>query len=213
MKPITKLFPIAICALSLIACGGDEDGTPPPSEPSPQPPPTSGDPPSSPKPPSGPPAPPPAPTVSCEPSNGSGTNGLQLYGAYRYRLETNHAKSSSIVTLDPGEIRFSNPNLGADATTGSLRAALWATTLPYRGGRLSGYRIATYKIKFSNGMNQLRNGQHADLIAHTLPARIPSKGDYCMTVTLEEYSNRLCHADDNFCIVDWGTFDAAVRFN
>jgi len=181
----------------------------------------SGTPPTSPPPAPGPsPAPAPAPAppppapvaIACDGRSGSGVDGLQLYGIATHGPLTGAAQTTTTITLDPGEIGYANPALGADATTGSLRARLWAVSSSYAGGDISGWVVATYGIRFTNGGNQLRNGESSNLTEQLLAATTPPAGSYCLVVTLEEYDSRNCSSADNYCIADWTQFPNSVGF-
>lgn len=121
------------------------------------------------------------------------------------------ANSTGSVALDPGEISFNNPNLGAGATSGSLRASLWTVSGSYAGGAISGAVIARYTITFTDASNQLRNFTSSNLAAQTLPATTPAGGSYCAVVTFEEFSSA-CAPGGSFCIVDWVQFPGSVQF-
>ncbi len=159
-----------------------------------------------------PPAPPPPVAIACDSRSGSGVDGLQLYGTATHGPLTAAAQKATTIRLDPGEIGYANPALAADATTGSLRARLWAVSSSYAGGDIGGWVVATYDIRFTNGGNQLRNGESSNLSERLLGATTPPAGSYCLVVTLEEYDSRNCTSDDNYCIADWTQFPTSVGF-
>lgn len=186
---------------------GVAGGTPPaPPPPAPAPPPAPTPAPS--------PAPPPTAPVAipCDGRSGNGVDGIQLYGTATHGPLTGAALTATTISLDPGEIGYANPALGADATTGSLRARLWAVSSSYAGGDIDGWVVATYGIRFTNGGNQLRNGESSNLTEQLLAATTPPAGSYCLVVTLEEYDSRNCSSADNYCIADWTQFPASVGF-
>lgn len=158
------------------------------------------------------PPPPPPVAIACDSRSGSGVDGLQLYGTATHGPLTTAAQTATTIRLDPGEIGYANPALAADATTGSLRARLWAVSSSYAGGDISGWVVATYDIRFTNGGNQLRNGESSNLSERLLGATTPPAGSYCLVVSLEEYDSRNCPSDDNYCIADWTQFPASVGF-
>ncbi len=159
----------------------------------------------------GSPTAPPVTPRACAGGGGAGTDGLELYGSTSYTGLPQAAGSSGTVTLDPGEIRFSNPNMGPAATTGSLRIQLWAVPGNYTGGSISGFIVATLPLRFTNGGTQLGNDASSNLVTQVLSARTPAAGSYCMVITFEEYSSN-CAASDRYCIVDWAQFDTAAIF-
>ncbi len=71
-------------------------------------------------------------------------------------------------------------NLG---TSGSLRLDLWATTTPYAGGTITGYRFG------STVLNPLTGGYAYNNIDRTLTYTKPPDGTYYVTLTLAEYHN------------------------
>lgn len=179
-------------------------GSPSPS-PSPPPP--------SPPPPSPPPAPAPITPRSCGSTQGSGTDGLSLHGSSSYSGLSGLANQSGTVTLDPGEVAYSNPALTSSSRTGTLRSTLWAVSGSFNGGGISGRVVARYNIRFTDGTDYLRNGESANLPPNVLAATTPSRGSYCMVVTLEQYAPSACPGSgDGFCLVDWTQFPNAAQF-
>lgn len=154
------------------------------------------------------------PARTCVASNGPGsTRGLQLFGAGSYSGLVGAASSSGTVMLDPGEISFINPNLAPTATTGSLRAAMYAVAGDYSGAVLNAYLVARYSILFTGGDTTLTNGDTANLQTQTLAAVTPTRGSYCIVVALEEYDPASCPSNsDGYCIVDWTEFPSSVMF-
>ena len=177
--------------------------------PSPSPPP-----PVSPPPPP-PPPPPPAPITprACGSTQGAGTNGLILYGSSSYSGLSGLANNSGTVNLDPGEVAYNNPALSSSSRTGTLRSTLWAVSSSFNGGGISGRVVARYNISFTDGTDYLRNGESSNLPARTLSATTPSRGSYCMVVTLEQYAPSSCPGSgDGFCLVDWSQFPNSAQF-
>lgn len=152
------------------------------------------------------------PPIACASGSGAGLNGITLSGSSRFGALTTAASTDTTVTVDPGAIAYRDASLTSNAITGTLRAQLWAVPQSYGGGRISGYVVATYDIRFTDGSNQLGNGQSSDLLEHTLSARTPPKGAYCMVLTLEEYDSRQCTDADHFCVVDWTQFGSSSSF-
>jgi hypothetical protein len=160
------------------------------------------------------PAPAPAPITprSCNATSGPGTGGLQLFGQFSFNNLPLTASSSGTVTVDAGEVSFSHPSLTPGSSTGSLRASLWAVAGSYNGGSISGTVVARYPINFTDGSNQLRNGQSSNLLAQTVPATTPARGSYCMVITLEQYDSANCSTSDRYCLVDWSQFPGSTQF-
>jgi len=117
------------------------------------------------------------------------------------------------VSLQPGHISYSNPQLTPSSTTGSLRARLWAVPSSYAGGNITGYVVATYSIRFTDGTNQLTNNQSADLLANVLAATSPPRGSFCMVATLEQFGQPCSYSSgDGYCIADWTQFASSQSF-
>ena len=157
------------------------------------------------------PAPNPIIARSCPSAGGTATNGLALYGQLGYSGLPGQALTSGTVLFDPGAVSFDDRSVGSGTTTGSLRVTLWALSYSYSGGSVSGTVVARYPILFTDGTHQLRNGESSDLMAQTLGANTPSRGSYCMVVTLEQYSSR-CTSSDGYCISDWSQFGGPANF-
>ncbi|MCB1997783.1 MAG: hypothetical protein KDG57_18260, partial [Rhodoferax sp.] len=150
--------------------------------------------------------------IPCSPGGGAGTNGITLSGVSTIGSLTTAANTDTTIDMDPGEIAYRNSAYTSSATTGSLRAQLWAVSQSYGGGSINGYIVSTYNIRFTDGTNQLGNFQSSDLQRRTLSARTPPTGAYCMVITLEEYDSRRCSQADGYCIVDWMQFDSSSSF-
>ena len=65
----------------------------------------------------------------------------------------------------------------------SLRLDLWASTTPYTGGTITGYRFG------STALNPLTSGSVYNNINQTLTYSKPPDGNYYVTLTLSEYYN------------------------
>ena len=116
-------------------------------------------------------------------------------------------------SFDPGQIAFVNPNLTPSSYTGSLRSSLWAVAGSYSGGTISGYVVARFQIRFTDGSTQLTNGESADIPTQTLSATTPPRGAYCMVATLEEYNPASCPTSaDGYCVMDWQQFGTSAQF-
>lgn len=167
--------------------------------------------------PSPPPSSPPPPAAItprfCGSTQGSGTDGLSLYGSSSYSGLSTLANQSGTVTLDPGEVAYNNPALTSSSRTGTLRSTLWAVSSSFNGGGISGRVVARYSIRFTDGTDYLRNGESANLQPNVLAANTPSRGSYCMVVTLEQYAPSACPGSgDGFCLVDWSQFPNSAQF-
>ena len=181
----------AALALAIIAagCGGGGDDPPAPA-----------------------PAPAPVTPRTCGDTDGPATGGLDLSGTTSISGLSLRAGASGTVLLDPGEVSYVNAALPSTAVSGTLRVSLWASNSSYTGGTLTGQLVARSVIAFSNGTSQLGNGKKADLPATTLSTTSPSRGSYCMVITLDEYGPSRCSSSDGYCIVDWTQFVNSLEF-
>ena len=64
---------------------------------------------------------------------------LSISGTTTYRLQ------GGVATVEMDRVTYTGSGV-----SGTIRIELWATTTPYNGGTISGYRIADY-IPASNG--------------------------------------------------------------
>ncbi|MFT3776749.1 MAG: hypothetical protein QM772_00490 [Ottowia sp.] len=156
-------------------------------------------------------APPPslAPTPrTCTENNGPGMNGRTMSGASSYTIR------DGVASITPGTIAFSNSSYTPDSTTGSLRMRLFAIEGDYFGGQIQGYVIGTFPLRFTDGSNQLRNGQSSQLNTQTvsISSYPPSGRSYCMVTVFEEYDSRNCSTADKYCVVDWTEFKNPASF-
>lgn len=151
------------------------------------------------------PPPPPAPR-GCTNTNGGGEDGLSFPpGLPGFTVSTTSASQLNWTVLDWG-VSYRNQNVGRAAYTGSVRVSLWAVSIPYDGGELNGYKIATaYPNFYGNGArsrNQLYNYSSTQLRSRVV-GRNPPPGMYCLLVTLEQHNSQSCNTADHFCIADW----------
>ncbi len=188
-RPRQRRLAFAALALAIIAagCGGGGDDAPAP-------------------------APAPVTPRTCGVTDGPATGGLDLSGTTSISGLSLRAGASGTVLLDPGEVSYVNAALPSTAVSGTLRVSLWASNSSYTGGTLTGQLVARSVIAFSNGTSQLGNGKKADLPATTLSTTSPSRGSYCMVITLDEYGPSRCASSDGYCIVDWTQFASSNEF-
>lgn len=149
---------------------------------------------------------------TCGSANGTAIGGLDLSGIAIFTGLSRTAGASGAMTFDPGEVTYFNPALPATALSGSLRVSLWASNSSYSGGTLTGQLVARSALVFAGGSNQLGNLQRSDIPTATLSATSPSRGSYCMVVTLEEFDRTRCSSADGYCIVDWAQFATSNEF-
>ncbi|MBI5719134.1 MAG: hypothetical protein HZC37_15820 [Burkholderiales bacterium] len=149
---------------------------------------------------------------TCGLTNGPATGGLDLSGPASFNGLSTSAGASGTVLFDPGDVTYFNPALPSTAVSGSLRVSLWATSGSYTGGTLTGQVVARAPLVFAGGSNQLGNGVKVDIPAATLSATSPSRGSYCMVITLEQFDSLNCTSGDRYCIVDWAQFAASSEF-
>ena len=91
-------------------------------------------------------------------------------------------------------------------TSGSLRLELWATSTPYAGGGISGYRTASIRTASISGLSDaLGPNSYFSGINVTIPYNAPPSGYDNYTLILSEYSSN-CTSSDGFCIADYGSF-------
>jgi len=155
--------------------------------------------------------------LTCFPSHGTGTDGVQLYdpsNLFAYSTSA-AAGQAGAVTLTWGAQYSFSANLGP--FTGSLRATLWAVTAPFGGGSISGYVLGRFPANFTGGgaftSSQLRAGgsSYSDINGSVLGTNPPA-GKYCVVMTLDEYFGPSCGAT-GYCIVDWLQFSGPATFN
>lgn len=159
-----------------------------------------------------PPALPAVAARTCGATSGPAIDGLDLSGVSSFSGLSATGSASGTVLFDPGEVTHFNPALPAAAVSGRLRASLWALNASYTGGTLTGQLVARSPLVFAGGSNQLGNNQRADVQPATLSAVSPSRGSYCMVITLEELAPTRCAASDGYCIVDWAQFATSNQF-
>ena len=118
-----------------------------------------------------------------------GTSGYQFHG-------------DGTVTLTIPEIH----NTSSTYKTGTLRVELWASTSPYYGGQLSGYKMA--QVQFGGSSNgQLEPNHYFSAFDYTTSVLVtPPNGSYAVTLTVDEYSSSGCTSADGFCIDAWASF-------
>jgi hypothetical protein len=136
-----------------------------------------------------------------------------MFGRYQFSLSTNLANVNSTLTWLPGEISFINANQGTTATTGTLRLKLWALPAAYSGsGSFTGFVLAEYTLRFSDGSSQMSNGQTAFINQQTLRAQNAPRGNYCIMQTLEEFNPQFCNTTSGFCVMDFLQYPNSQRF-
>ena len=153
------------------------------------------------------PAPSPAPRA-CTENSGPGIGGLQMYGQSSYTI------SNGVASITPGTIAFNSPSSTPSSTTGSLRMRLFAIEGDYFGGEIQGYVLGTFPLRFTDGTNQLRNGESSQLGTQSvsISSNPPSGRSYCVVTVFEQYDSRNCDTSDRYCVVDWAEFKQAASF-
>lgn len=97
-------------------------------------------------------------------------------------------------------------NKSDSRTTGTLRLALWATTEPYQGGNISGYRVATYQFVNDDSGRLPPRSQYFDISRTVQIASRPPAGSYYAAVIVSEFQPGNCGSVDEFCIVAYRSF-------
>ncbi len=110
---------------------------------------------------------------------------LELGGTVGY------ATSGSKVTITADNI-INNRNGGK---SGTLMLMLWATDNVYNGGTITGYVFGSKRL------DPLDSGYQYTDIKHKVNYVEPPKGDYYVTLTLNEYED-----DETWLIYDWRNF-------
>jgi hypothetical protein len=103
---------------------------------------------------------------------------LSLTGPFQW--QTSYANG----TVSLGVAKISHRRTGS---TGSLKVALWATTTPFRGGRINGYQICSLSKK------ALAPGYNYPNLKATVPFTPPPDGTYFITMMLTEFQKDGVH--------------------
>ena len=121
---------------------------------------------------------------------------------------------NGIASITPGTIAFNNSALTSDSITGSLRMRLFALEKNYFGGSFEGYVLGVFPLRFTNGTDQLRNGQSSQINTQSvsISSYPPSGRSYCIVTFFEEYDSRNCGTADKYCVVDWTQFKGSQSF-
>lgn len=111
----------------------------------------------------------------------------KFYGSARYQF----SNSNTMVTFGCGGI--SNPS--KENATGSIIVKLWALSVPYAGGGISGKVLGEYKL---GGLNP---GAYYSPVSKTLRASLPSvRKHYYLCLTVLEYTS------SGYAITDYRNF-------
>ena len=131
-----------------------------------------------------------------------------MYGQSSYTI------SNGVASITPGTIAFNSPSSTPSSTTGSLRMRLFAIEGDYFGGAIQGYVLGTFPLRFTDGTNQLRNGESSQLGTQSvsISSNPPSGRSYCVVTVFEQYDSRNCDTSDRYCVVDWAEFKQAASF-
>jgi hypothetical protein len=157
--------------------------------------------------------------LSCVGGNGSGTNGIRLYtpnNVFTEQLSTTTANAPDITTLGWGA---AYTGMIEGAYTGSLAATLWAVSSSYSGGTIYGTVLGTFIPNFTGtgaySSSQIASGGYSiNTIVSSASNYNPSAGQYCLVITLEQYSPGACSPNPNgYCTVDWLQFSSPVTFH
>ena len=129
--------------------------------------------------------------------------GLQITAPVSYTMNY----SASTAQLQIAELR----NL-SKRSTGTLRLNLWATSTPYAGGAISGYRVLDEPMP-PGCAPQLMSGAGCASISITsaISARPPA-GNYFLTLVVAQYEPDNCVSPDGYCIASAKNFEAAATF-
>jgi hypothetical protein len=103
-------------------------------------------------------------------------------------------------------------NNSSTLTSGTLRLELWATTTPYSGGTLTGYRVLKYQITGSSSGTLPPNTYFSDVNSGTVAVDArPPQGSYYATLVVAEFDSTSCSTSDKFCIKDYSNFTAPLN--
>jgi hypothetical protein len=94
-------------------------------------------------------------------------------------------------------------NTTASTTTGSLGFELWYSSVPYGGGTIDGYKVASSFLPIGSCTSpQLAPGQTCTAIDVTEPLTLPPAGTYYPVLLLVEFSPT-CTTNNGYCIDDF----------
>jgi hypothetical protein len=94
-------------------------------------------------------------------------------------------------------------NTTASTTTGSLGFELWYSSVPYSGGTIDGYKVASSFLPIGScTSSQLAPGQTCSAIDVTEPLTLPPAGTYYPVLLLVEFSST-CATNNGYCIDDF----------
>lgn len=128
----------------------------------------------------------------------SAGNAIQISGSVNYTYDFLNSSG----TLSVARVT----NTSSTITSGSLRLELWATTTPYSGGGISGYRVSTYRLQGTSAETAAGNlppgGYFYDIYANVAIESRPPAGSYYAYLIVSEYSSS-CTSSDNFCIANY----------
>ena len=122
-----------------------------------------------------------------------------LVGSYSYTYSP---------TTTAGTVAFTVAQVHSNwttRTTGTLRLELWATTTPYTGGALSGYKLATYQLSGSSNGTLAPGASFTNISGTATVTSNPPAGSYYVTLVVGEFTST-CTASDQFCIATYGSF-------
>ena len=119
-----------------------------------------------------------------------GLNAQNFSGNWGYKIDGKY------ITVYGDEIMNQN-NSGR---TGTLKVAVYATSYPYSGGYLNGYKLYEYQL------DPLDSGYYYSDISKTGWCTYPPDGSYSLTILLLEYSYY------DYEIVDYVTMTGYTRF-
>tara|TARA_Y100000766_G_C18772236_1_gene538903 strand:- start:218 stop:631 length:414 start_codon:yes stop_codon:yes gene_type:complete len=117
-------------------------------------------------------------------------NAQNLSGSWGYKIDKNY------ITVYGDKIQNQN-NSGR---TGTLKVAIYATSYPYRGGYLNGYKLYEYKL------DPLDSGTYYYDISKTGWCTYPPNGTYSLTIVLLEYISY------DYKVVDYVTMSGYTSF-
>jgi hypothetical protein len=115
---------------------------------------------------------------------------------------------SYLITPSPGDTTATVQAAGirnttASTTTGSLGFELWYSSVPYSGGTIEGFKVASNFLPIGScTSSQLAPGQTCSAIDVTAALTLPPGGTYYPVLLLVEFSPT-CTTNDGYCIDDF----------
>ena len=125
---------------------------------------------------------------------------LEIASAYSGEIDLecrcSYSDQGDSITFGAAAVRNNGP------ASGTLKLQVWATSTPYQGGTLSGYRLAEARL------GQLQAYGSYTSLSYTRPLDAPPAGTYHIIMIVTEYAE---HAGQDY-ISDYTTFDDTATF-